>query len=111
MDTHTRRPIPRSLTFFAVLSMLPFVMTSTVRGDAAAELASFSAFTKVDVAQLSKGDAKPVRGGSSGARHLSVQTVYVAPVPPEALLARMRSWNPARHPDLKVYLHIDSGSN
>ena len=110
METHTCRLMPRSFLLFAVLLMLPFVAISTARGDAAAELASFSAFPKVDLAQLSKGDAKPVRGGSSGsARYLSVQTVYVAPFPPAELLAKMRSWNPARHPELKVYLHIDSG--
>ena len=92
--------------------MLPFGAIPAARGDAAAELASFSVFPKVDLAQLSKGDAKPVRSGSSGsARHLSVQTVYVAPIPPAALLAKMRGWNPASHPELKVYLHIDSGSN
>ena len=109
MDTPTCHLMPRTFPLFAVLLMLPFVVTSTVRGDAAAELASFSAFPKVDLAQL-KGDVKPVRGPSSGTRHLSVQTVYVAPVPPAALLSRMRGWNPASHPELKVYLHID-GSN
>lgn len=112
METHTCRLMPRSFPLFAALLTLPFIAISTAHGDAAAELASFSAFPKVDLAQLSKGDAKPVRGGSGGsARYLSVQTVYVAPFPPAELLARMRSWNPARHPELKVYLHIDSGTN
>lgn len=101
--------MPRSFPLFAALLTLPFVAISTARGDAAAELASFSAFPKVDLAQL-KGDAKPVRGGSGGPRYLSVQTVYVAPFPPSELLAKMRGWNPARHPELKVYLHID-GAN
>ncbi|HWM23209.1 MAG TPA: hypothetical protein VNP98_00165 [Chthoniobacterales bacterium] len=111
METHTCRLMPRSALLFAALLTLPFVAISTARGDAAAELASFSAFPKVDLAQL-RGDAKPVRGGSGGSqRYLSVQTVYVAPFPPAELLAKMRSWNPARHSELKVYLHIDSGTN
>lgn len=110
MKTHTCRLLPRSFALFAALLSLP-VLVPSARGDAAAELASFSAFPNVDLAQL-KGAAKPVRSGSSGsARHLSVQTVYVAPMPPAALLAKMRGWNPASHPELKVYLHIDSGSN
>jgi hypothetical protein len=111
METHTCRPIPRSFAFFAVLLLLPFGAIPAARGDAVSELAGFSVFPRVDLAQLSKGDAKPVRGGSSGTRYLSVQTVYVAPIPPAALLARMRGWNPASHPELKVYLHVDSGSN
>lgn len=76
------------------------------------ELASFSVFDKVDLVQLRKNDAKPVRSGSSGSpRYLSVQTVYVAPLPPAELLAKMRSWNPTRHPELKIYLHVDSAIN
>jgi hypothetical protein len=112
METQTCRLTARSFPLFAVLLMLPFVAISTARGDAAAELASFSVFPKVDLLQLSKDDAKPVRSGSSGsARYLSVQTVYVAPLPPPELLAKMRSWNPTRHPELKVYLHADSATN
>jgi len=104
--------MPRSFPLLAVLMVLPFVATSTARGDAAAELASFSVFPKIDLAQLSRDDAKPVRGGSSGsARYLSVQTVYVAPFPPADLLAKMRGWNPTRHPELKIYLHTESGTN
>jgi hypothetical protein len=83
-----------------------------VRADAVSELAGFSVFPKVDLAQLSKGEAKPVRSGSSGnARYLAVQTAYVVPGSPAGVLAKMRSWNPARYPDLKVYLHSDSGSD
>jgi hypothetical protein len=112
METHTCHPTPRPFLLLALLLILPFGTIPTARGDAAAELASFSVFPKVDFAQLSKGDAKPVRGTSSGSpRYLSVQTAYVAPVAPAVLLAKMRSWNPTSHPELKVYLHVDSGTN
>ncbi|MFN2507873.1 MAG: hypothetical protein ABR589_03775 [Chthoniobacterales bacterium] len=78
------------------------------RGDAAAELAAFSVFPKVDLAQLSSAQAKPLRGPSmSTARYLSVQTTYVAPRPPAEQLAAMRKWNPGSHSELKVYLHSD----
>ena len=110
MKKQTSPLMPRSAPLLAVLMMLPFSTLSAA--DPAAELASFSVFPKVDLAQLSKGDAKPVRAGPSGSpRYLSVQTVYVAPLPPSEVLAKMRSWNPTRHPDLKVFLHVDSGSN
>lgn len=80
--------------------------------DPAAELAKFSAFPRVDLAALSKGEAKPVRGPSGGSsRYLSVQTAYVVPHPPATVLAKMQSWNPARHGELKVYLHGENTSD
>ena len=104
-------PVSTGVKLFSFLCLLAFSTSSALAADPVAELASFSVFPKVDLAQLSKGDVKPVRGGSvGGARTLFVQTAYVAPHPPDALLSKMRGWNPARHPDLKVYLHID-GSN
>lgn len=107
------RPNPVS-TGVKILSFLCLIAlsASTALADPVSELASFSVFPKVDLAQLSKGDVKPVRGGSlGGARSLFVQTVYVAPDPPQTLLAKMRSWNPTRHSELKVYLHSDSATN
>lgn len=104
-------PVSKWVKIFPFLCLLALSSPNAL-ADASAELASFSVFPKVDLAQLSKGDVKPVRGGSlGGARTLFVQTAYVAPHPPAALLAKMRGWNPASHPELKVYLHIDSASN
>ena len=111
METLSCRLTAHSFLLMAALSLLP-LSVSTARGDAASELASFSVFPKVDLAQLSKAEAKPVRSGSGGSnRYLTVQTAYVAPLPPAAVLAKMRSWNPARYPELKVYLHTDGASN
>ena len=104
-------PVSIGVKLFSFLCLLAVSTSNAAAADPVAELAGFSVFPKVDLAQLSKGDVKPVRGGSvGGARTLFVQTAYVAPHPPDALLSKMRGWNPARHPDLKVYLHID-GSN
>lgn len=105
-------PVLNRVKIFFFLCLLAVSASTAPAADPAAELAGFSVFPKVDLAQLSKIDVKPVRGGSLGsARNLFVQTVYVAPHSPDALLAKMRGWNPARHPELKVYLHIDSASN
>jgi len=96
----------------AILAMSILAATSSARADAVSELAGFSVFPKVDLAQLNRGDAKPLRSGSSGgARYLAVQTAYVAPDPPAELLSKMRSWNPSRHPELKVYLHGESATD
>jgi hypothetical protein len=81
-------------------------------GDAVSELASFSAFPRADLAQLSQAAAKPVRSEPSGnARHLSVQTAYVVPRPPAEVASQMSSWNPARHSELRVYLYSNSASD
>jgi len=101
-------------TFVRVLALVAFVGGGTplARADAVAELAGFSIFPKADLAQLSKSESKPVRSGSTGnARYLSVQTAYVVPGPPAGVLAKMRSWNPARYPELKVYLHSESATD
>jgi hypothetical protein len=116
METHAANLVPRmfarAVVFSAAIVLSFFVCATTAYADAAAELASFSVFPKVDLAQLSKGESKPVRSpASSNIRHLSVQTVYVAPMPPAQLLAKMRDWTPTRHPELKVYLHSDSATN
>ena len=81
------------------------------RADAVSELASFSVFQKADLAQLAKSDAKAIRGAPmSTPRYLSVQTCWVAPASPAQQAEAMRRWNPARHPELKVYLHTN-GTN
>ena len=106
--------ILRGRTILGVCALTALIVGGNplARADAVAELASFSVFPKVDLAQLSKGESKPIRSGSTGnARYLAVQTAYVVPGSPAELLAKMRSWNPARHSELKVYLHSDSASD
>lgn len=112
METQTLRPSQRASlvttgTLLAIFAM-PFLRVPNVRAEAAAELASFSVFDKIDLAQLSKSEVKTVRGAPmNNARFLSVQTAYVAPRPPARQLAAMRQWSPARHPELKVFLHAE----
>jgi hypothetical protein len=82
------------------------------RADAVSELASFSVFDKVDLAQLAKSDVKTAHGPPMGnPRFLAVQSCYVAPGAPEQLIAALRRWNPTRHRELKVFLHSDLPSN
>ena len=104
----------RSRTIAGVWALTALIVGGKplARADAVAELASFSVFPKVNLAQLGKGEYKTMRSGSAGnARYLAVQTAYVVPGSPAEVLAKMRSWNPARYPELKVYLHSDSGTD
>ena len=91
-----------ALTVFALTASRGFA------ADPAAEMASFSAFDKVDLALLAKSDLKTAHGvATSNPRFASVQSCYVAPGSPAQHLAAMRDWSPTRHSELKVYLHND----
>jgi hypothetical protein len=85
-----------------------FVGSSLLCCGATADLAAFSVFDKVDVAQLAKSDARTARGTPmSSARFLSVQSCYVVPGTPAKIAEAMRQWDPMRHRELKVFLHSD----
>jgi hypothetical protein len=87
-------------------------LTLNALADPLAELSSFSIFDKIDLAQLSKSDAKTAHGPPmSNGRYLSVQSVFVMPGSPAQNLEALRKWNPAQHGDPKVFLHGDLSSS
>ena len=95
----------RSL-FNAATAALLLAVSANLRADPVGELAAFSAFTKVDLAQLASGDAKTTRGPAmSTPRYLGVQSCWVAPGSPKQTAEAIRSWNPTQHPELKILLH------
>src|SRR5256886_14300323 len=80
--------------------------------DPVSELASFSIFDKVDLAQLAKSDVKTAHGPPmKNSRFLAVQSCYVAPGSPAQQMEALRRWNPAKYRELKVFLHSDLPSN
>src|SRR6266513_3489908 len=85
----------------------------TARADAVSELASFSIFDKVNLAQLAKSDVKTAHGPPmSNPRFLAVQSCYVAPgSSPAQQIQALRQWDATRHRELKVFLHSDLPSN
>ncbi|MDQ2919538.1 MAG: hypothetical protein M3R10_06640, partial [Verrucomicrobiota bacterium] len=96
-----------SLIFLGFVCLAGF---SVARADALSDLASFSVFSGVNLAEL-KGDAKSLRGPAmNNSRFQSVQTVWVAPGSPAQVAAAIRNFNPSRHSDLHVMLH-SNGSN
>jgi hypothetical protein len=85
---------------------------TTARADAASDLASFSIFGKVDLAQLAKSDVKTAHGPPmSNPRFLAVQSCYVAPGSPSQQIEALRRWDPTKHRELKVFLHSDLPSS
>ena len=95
---------------FAALAVV-LVSSLGVQADPVGDLASFSVFNNVDLAQLSRGEAKVQRGVPMNTqRFQSVQSCWVSPGSPAQVASGLRSFNPVRHSELKV-LYYANGSN
>jgi hypothetical protein len=107
------RCLPPGLVALAgLLSLILIAGPRSACGDPVSELASFSIFDKVDLAQLAKSDVKTAHGPPmKNSRFLAVQSCYVVPGSPAQQMAALRQWNPAQHRELKVFLHSDLPSN
>ena len=107
------RCLSRGLVALAgVLSLISIAGPRSACADPVSELASFSIFDKVDLAQLAKSDVKTAHGPPmKNSRFLAVQSCYVAPGSPGQQMEALRRWNPAKYSQLKVFLHSDLSSN
>jgi hypothetical protein len=92
---------------FLLVLMLLVARSTIAADDPAAELASFSAFDKIDINDLAKSDVETVHGPPMGGRFLSVQSCYVVPGSPDKQMAALKNWDPTKHRELKVLLHFD----
>ena len=96
------------ITPVGVLLLMLLARSTIARADAVSELAAFSIFDKVDLAQLANSDVKTAHGPPMGnPRFLSVQSCYVALGSPAQQIEALRRWDPTRHRELKVFLHSD----
>ena len=95
--------------FRRLILVLVLVLPATTRAaDPVSEMAEFSVFGKVDLAELAKGGIKTATGTPmSTARYLSVQSCFVIPNPPAKVIAAMKRFDPTAHRELKVFLHSD----
>src|SRR4029077_20427653 len=101
----------RACRLLLLVSLLRLGLT-IARADAVSELASFSIFDKVDLAQLAKSEVKTAHGPPmKNSRFLAVQSCYVVPGSPAQQMEALRRWNPAKYRELKVFLHSDLSSN
>jgi hypothetical protein len=102
----------RIVAFAALFSLTLIAGPRSSAADPVSELASFSVFGKVDLAQLAKSEVKTAHGPPMrNPRFLAVQSCYIVPGSPTQLMAALRRWVPTRHPELKVFLHSDLPSN
>ena len=107
------RCLPPGLVALAgVVSLILIAGPRSACADPVSELASFSIFDKVDLAQLAKSEVKTAHGSPmKNSRFLAVQSCYVAPGSPAQQMEALRRWNPAKYRELKVFLHSDLPSN
>ena len=107
------RCLPSGLVVLAgVLCLMLIAGPRSACADPVSELASFSIFDKVDLAQLAKSEVKTAHGPPmKNSRFLAVQSCYVAPGSPAQQMEALRRWNPAKYRELKVFLHSDLSSN
>jgi hypothetical protein len=94
----------RLLLTFVLMLVLKEI---TARADALSELARFSVFDKIDIADLAKGNVKTMHGPPMSGRFLSVQSCYVVPGSPAQHVEAISKWNPTKHRELNVFLHAD----
>jgi hypothetical protein len=108
-----QRQLPIRASGLLLLLLVLRVGLTTASSDAISDLASFSVFGKVDLAQLAKSDLKTAHGPPmSNPRFLAVQSCYVATgSSPAQQIEALRRWDPAQHRELKVFLHSDMPSN
>ena len=114
VETITRiRCLPPGLVLLAgVLCLILIAGPRSACADPVSELASFSIFDKVDLAQLAKSDVKTAHGlPMKNPRFLAVQSCYVAPGSPAQQIEALGRWNPSKYRELKVFLHSDLPSN
>jgi hypothetical protein len=100
-------PIPRVSSLFCLFAVTSLLL-GIAEADPSADLAAFSAFKKVDASKLAGG--KPLSESASGfkfSRGAALQACYVIKQPMKKVLALQQSWNPAKRPGSKVFLHGD----
>jgi hypothetical protein len=84
---------------------LGLLATAPLRADLNADLA-FTAFQNVDVNALASGTVLQARGGLLAfQRGITSQSLFIINAAPADVAQKLTTWNPATHPELKVWLH------
>jgi hypothetical protein len=94
-----------------ILLCLASFAGSNLWADPVAEMASFSVFGNVNLAELAKSDPKVAHGAPMGGHFISAESCFVVAGVPARVSEALRQWNPTRHSELKVMLHSDLPSS
>ena len=105
------RAVQKTMRFFSYLSLVLLTISPAFAADPAAEMASFSVFNNINVADLAKGEPKVAHGPSLSGSFISAQSCFVVAGVPARVSEALRQWNPTRHAELKVLIHSDLPSS
>jgi hypothetical protein len=103
--------VQNSMRFFSLVCLTAFLISKATAADPAAEMASFSVFSGINVADLAKGEPKVAHGPALSGSVISAQSCFVVAGVPARISEALRQWNPARHSELKVLIHSDLPSS
>ena len=98
--------VQKSMRILSLVFVTAFAASHAL-ADPVAEMASFSVFDKVDLAELAKSDPKVAHGAPLGGHFISAQSCFVVAGVPARVSEALRHWNPTRHSELKVLIHSD----
>jgi hypothetical protein len=99
--------VQKLMRLFSLLCLAAFGASTAIAADPAAEMASFSVFGNVNIADLAKGEPKVAHGPAMSGHFISAQSCFVVAGVPARVSEALRQWNPTRHSELKVLLHSD----
>jgi hypothetical protein len=99
------------MRFFSLVCLTALLISKATAADPAAEMASFSVFNNINIAELAKGEPKVAHGPAMSGHFISAQSCFVVAGVPARISEALRQWNPARHSELKVLIHSDLPSS
>jgi hypothetical protein len=103
--------VQNPVRFFSLVCLAAFLISKAAAADPAAEMASFSVFSGINVADLAKGEPKVAHGPALSGSVISAQSCFVVAGVPARVSEALRQWNPAKHSELKVLIHSDLPSS
>ena len=90
------------------IPIIALAFAAGAQADPVAEMQAFSSFKTVNLDKLASGTVQATRGPAmSFPRGMAVESCYVVRKPVQKTAEFHQQWNPARHSDLKVWLHSD----
>ena len=105
------RAVQKLMRLLSLLGLAALAISNATAADPAAEMASFSVFNNINVADLAKGEPKAAHGPALSGRFISAQSCFVVAGTPARVSEALRQWNPSRHSELQVLIHSDLPSS
>jgi hypothetical protein len=99
--------VQKPMRILSLLCLAAFLVSKMSAADPAAEMASFSVFNNINVAELAKSEPKVAHGPAMSGHFISAQSCFVVAGVPARVSEALRQWNPSRHSELKVMIHSD----